>query len=100
MVVWSAAKRDNQTHDDQSGHDNDFYRGQYEFGLAKRAHMKDLMNVSNFEEVPQGDITLIATMITPKIVIQIATLRSGLQYLTTRPAAVRFVGVARQYLKK
>jgi hypothetical protein len=35
-----------------------------------------------------------------KTVIQMATFKSGAQYLTTRPAAVRFVGVAMAYLKK
>lgn len=45
-------------------------------------------------------ITLMVITATPKTVIQIATLRSGLQYCMTRPAAVRLVGVAMIYLRK
>ncbi len=45
-------------------------------------------------------LTLTVTIATPKMVIHMATLRSGLQYWITNPAAVRFVGVAMMYLKK
>ena len=36
----------------------------------------------------------------PKTAIQMPTFKLGLQYRITRPAAVRFVGVATIYLKK
>jgi hypothetical protein len=45
-------------------------------------------------------LTLTVTIATPKMVIQMATFRSGLQNWMTSPAAVRFVGVAMMYLKK